>query len=91
MNVNGPLSDGKSNIPNRKPKIISLPKIDPMAESMTLDPNACFAVRPGEPTQITIINEPIKKHQNHPINKALKLINDFCFITMVKAANYRGT
>ena len=62
-----------------------------MAESQSLNPNACFAVRPGEPTLIKIINEPIKKHQQHPINKTLKLINDFCFLTMVKAANYRGT
>ena len=56
----------------------------------TLNPNACYAVKPGEPCHIKILNEPLKKHVSHPINKFLKLVNDFCYISLVKAAVQRN-
>ena len=48
-------------------------------------------MRPQEGTLIEIINPPFKKHHNHPINKFLRLSNDFCLLTLVKASNFRGS
>ena len=56
----------------------------------SINPNACFSVSPGEPTAITLVNETKMRHYNHPINKFLRNVNDFCFITMVKATNIKG-
>lgn len=59
-------------------------------ELSSLNPNVCHAVRPLEPTTINILNEPLRKHRDHPINKFLKLANDFCYLSLVKASNQKG-
>jgi hypothetical protein len=74
----------------RKPKITSY-KFDTSLESMKYHPSTQFSVKPGEPCLITILNEPIKKHQNHPINLFLKQANEFCYMTMLKAVSFRGS
>ena len=35
--------------------------------------------------QIKILNKPLNNHTNHPINKIIKQINAFCYLTFVKA------
>lgn len=45
-----------------------------------------LSVRPNDPPAITILNEPFRRHYQHPINKALRLTNEFCAVSMLKAA-----
>jgi hypothetical protein len=52
-------------------------------------PYVVLAVKPDQPTLIKIGNPTINKHENHPINKLLKLINQFCNITLVKATSFK--
>jgi hypothetical protein len=66
-------------------------KFDTSIDTQYYHPNTCFAVRPGEPTLIKILNEPLKKHQTHPINLCLKLGNEFCYLSLVKAVSFRGS
>ena len=60
-----------------------------LTESAEQNPNVCCSVRPGEPTTIKIWNQPLTKHDNHPINKFLRQINQFCTLSLVKAAAHR--
>jgi|TARA_B110000285_G_scaffold231157_1_gene299183 hypothetical protein len=53
------------------------------------DPSVCQAVRPGEPTTITLLNPPLTHHDEHPINKYLKQVNTFCNLSLVRAAAFR--
>lgn len=53
------------------------------------DPSVCQAVRPGEPTTITLRNPPLTQHDEHPINKYLRQVNTFCNLSLVRAAAFR--
>ena len=57
----------------------------------SINPNACFSVSPGDPTLIKITNATKMRHYNHPINKLLRNVNEFCFLTMIKANQSKGS
>lgn len=60
-----------------------------LAELAEQNPNICCSVRPGEPTTIKIWNQPLAKHDSHPINRFLRQLNQFCTLSLMKAASHR--
>lgn len=74
---------------NLKPSPMKRKNIPKPATQVRENGEPLNSVRPNEDTTIKITNTLNPKHDNHPINKLLKLINQFCQLTMTKAGNHR--
>lgn len=71
----------------RKPGI----QVNPFVEDLIPSAQAgTTSVRPNDPPAITILNEPFRRHESHPINKFLRQVTEFCQLSLSKAAMVKG-